>query len=77
MGGANVLSEDEYMRLNMNYDFKAGYELAEKNLALTWEDMHKIVLLTSKVSQEFTTDNTREVYEEVLRRFNEYKEGKK
>lgn len=32
MGGANILSEDEYMRLNMNYDFKAGYEEAEKVL---------------------------------------------
>ena len=32
MGGANILSEDEYMRLNMNYDFKAGYEQAEKDL---------------------------------------------
>ena len=55
-----------------------GYRAAEKDLALTWEDMYKIVLLTSKVSQEFTTDNTYcEVYEEVLKRFNEYKEGKK
>lgn len=32
MGGASVLSEDEYMCLNMNYDFKAGYEQAEKDL---------------------------------------------
>ena len=31
MGGTSVLSEDEYMRFNMNYDFKAGYEQAEKD----------------------------------------------
>lgn len=33
MGGANILSEDEYMRFNMNYDFKAGYEEGEKDMA--------------------------------------------
>ena len=32
IGGASILSEEEYMRLNMNYDFKAGYEEAEKYL---------------------------------------------
>ena len=31
MGGASVLSEEEYMRLNMNLDFKNGYEQAEKD----------------------------------------------
>lgn len=31
MGGASILSEDEYMQLNMNRDFKAGYEQAEKD----------------------------------------------
>ena len=32
MGGASMLSDEEYMRFNMNYDFKAGYESAEKDL---------------------------------------------
>lgn len=32
MGGASMLSEEEYMRFNMNLDFKNGYELAEKDL---------------------------------------------
>ena len=32
MGGASMLSEEEYMRFNMNLDFKNGYERAEKDL---------------------------------------------
>ena len=32
MGGASMLSEEEYMRFNTNLDFKNGYELAEKDL---------------------------------------------
>lgn len=32
MGGASMLSEEEYMRFNMNLDFKNGYEQAEKDL---------------------------------------------
>ena len=38
MGGASVLSEEEYMRLNMNLDFKNGYEQAEKDLG--WRSIH-------------------------------------
>lgn len=32
MGGASMLSEEEYVRFNMNLDFKNGYEQAEKDL---------------------------------------------
>ena len=32
MGGASILSEDELRFWNINYDFKAGYEEAEKDL---------------------------------------------
>lgn len=32
IGGASMLSEEEYMRFNMNLDFKNGYEQAEKDL---------------------------------------------
>lgn len=31
MGGASMLSEEEYVRFNMNLDFKNGYEQAEKD----------------------------------------------
>jgi len=76
LGMIDSVSDEHIVARRMG--FQDGYKKAEKDLALTWEDIHKIVLLTSKVSQEFTTDNTYcEVYEEVLKRFNEYKEGKK
>jgi len=43
MGGASVLSEEEYMRFNMNLDFKNGYEQAEKDTigrAIKWLEEH-------------------------------------
>ncbi len=32
IGGAGLLSEDEFKKLNINHHFKAGYEQAEKEL---------------------------------------------
>ena len=32
IGGSAILSDDEYNRWNINYDFKNGYEEAEKDL---------------------------------------------
>jgi len=37
MGGDAVLSDDDFKFWNINYDFVAGYEQAEKDLALTIE----------------------------------------
>lgn len=62
--------------------YRAGYEQAEKDLALTWEDIGTIAHLIYVVNQEFHTrydqDETGEfdfsrqdVYEEVLKRFME------
>lgn len=52
MGGASILSEDEYMRLNMNYDFKAGYEEGEKDLILRTKrwiaEIHRICDITDE-----------------------------
>ena len=48
--------------------FIKGYEQAEKDLALTWEDVAYIVDTFYAVE-----GNTKEKCEEVLRRFNEYK----
>ena len=53
-----------------------GYEQAEKDLALTWEDMAKIDAIILDVNNEFAVDYSKEIsrqkfYEEVLRRFNE------
>ena len=58
--------------------FIEGYEQAEKDLALAWEDIRKIVILFSEVTAElFDKADANEMCKETLRRFNEYKEGKK
>lgn len=58
--------------------YRQGYERAEKDLALTWEDIRKIVILFSEVTAElFDKVDANEMCKEALRRFNEYKEGKK
>lgn len=33
MGGGAILSEEDYKFWNINYDFKAGYEEGEKDMA--------------------------------------------
>lgn len=55
--------------------FIQGYEQAEKDLALTWEDMVTINTLGSEVIGEHLFDNwsERQIYEEVLLRFREMK----
>lgn len=58
--------------------FQQGYEQAEKDLALTWEDIRKIVVLFSEVSFEcFDTKSANEMCEETLTRFKQYKEEQK
>ena len=51
MGGASMLSEEEYMRFNMNLDFKNGYELAEKDLG--WHSVEESL----PEEAEYVTDN--------------------
>ena len=58
--------------------FIKGYEQAEKDLVLTWEDMAKIDAIILDVNNEFAVDYTKEIdrqkfYEEVLKRFKEDK----
>ena len=60
--------------------FVKGYQQAEKDLALTWEDIETINRLTSEVCSEFFGDpcgsedfDREKTYTEVLRRFNERK----
>ena len=54
-----------------------GYEQAEKDLALTWEDIKKINSLSMEVTTLFVSVGRnkdileRPFYEEVARRFNE------
>ena len=58
--------------------FQEGYEQAEKDFALTWEDMAKIDAIIISTNNEFATDVSKKIsrqtfYEEVLKRFNELK----
>lgn len=59
--------------------FQLGYEQAEKDLALTWEDMAMINTFGSEVIGEHLFDNWTEqqIYTEVLTRFKQIKEVKK
>lgn len=56
-----------------------GYELAEKDLALSWEDAQLLHIITEKYMRELDNrieaypSSSQELFEEVLRRFNEKK----
>jgi len=55
-----------------NRGFIQGYEQAEKDLALTWEDMRTIASIFHSMMADMTVDDSVEDrYKEVLRRFNE------
>ena len=54
--------------------FLEGYEQAEKDLALTWEDIPLIEELINEVHNEYPCGLSAQCFgEEVLRRFNELK----
>lgn len=60
--------------------FQQGYEQAEKDLALTWEDAQLLYIITEKYLRELDKrieafpSSSQEVFEEILRK---YKEAKK
>ena len=65
---------DEFSQNSAYYGFINGYEQAEKNLALTWEDVRKIIHLDDVIRREipdFSYMDANEHYKEVLHRFNE------
>ena len=57
--------------------FVLGYESAEKDLALTWEDMRKIILIDLEMIDDPEAHpewmEEQPFYEEVLKRFKEAK----
>lgn len=59
--------------------FIQGYQQAEKDLALTWEDVQLLHIITEKYMRELDNrieaypSSSQELFEEVLRRFNERK----
>lgn len=81
IGGGAILSDEEHKYWNINYDFLAGYEEAEEDLGLTWED---VSLLNNIRTEEINrivseskdgiifTDND-ELSKIVLKKFNKIK----
>ena len=51
--------------------FIHGYEQAEREKNLTWEDVRRIVVISEDVFEEGNNLSEQEFYEEILRRFNE------
>ena len=57
--------------------FIVGYHQAEKDLELTWEDMFGIFCLVNEVLDDYAEGKTKkEIGEEVLKRFKDFKERK-
>ena len=60
--------------------FRMGYNKAEEDLALTWEDAQLLYIITEKYMRELDKrieafpSSSQDVFEEILRR---YKEAKK
>lgn len=70
----------EYQDINGEYrvGFEIGYEQAEKDLALTWEDIKKLDGIMDSMRTYTAWDavdypNGEDFYKEVLKRFNESK----
>lgn len=56
--------------------YRNGYHQAEKDLALTWKDVETIVHIY-EIAKDVVGDYDIELYEEVLTRFKQLKEGNK
>ena len=55
IGGASLLSEEAYLRFNMNLGFKDGYEQAEKDTKaelLEWAKEKRAALLNCDATEE-------------------------
>lgn len=71
---ANIAFDDEWPK-SLRLAFQEGYEQAEKELALTWKNIRDIDEWISAIQ---TSDGLfgRDLYEEVLKRFNESRRDK-
>ena len=68
--------QDSDMNL-MRIPYIKGYKQAEKDLALTWQDIQTIAkIFHNLVFTISAVDPVENIYEEVLKRFNKYKEVK-
>ena len=82
MNKAEKLSQNRYPTLAEKYAFIDGYEQAEKDLELTWEDM----VLIHRCIKDATNyhlykmlegeEGQKTVYQEVLKRYNKERKEK-
>ena len=77
MNKAEEKSKFRYVTFAEECAFIDGYEQAEEDLELTWENMFDIFRLVNEVLDDFAEGKTKkEVGEEVLKRFKDFKERK-
>ena len=72
----NWTGERPYSKVDYNKGYDNGYEQAEKDLELTWEDIEFIVNIDQDTNNEESIIGVRkneEHYQEVLKRFKERK----
>ena len=74
-----IISEEYPEKVKVAY--LQGYEQAEKDLALTWKDMRKIIRIDLEMIDDPEAHpewmEEQPFYEEMLRRFMQIKEAKK
>lgn len=81
MSRAEELSQNRYPTLAEKCAFIDGYEQADKDLALTWEDMRELHIIFAEIDVDIELQRTTVkaetlgYYEEALRRFNLKKKG--
>lgn len=73
-----ILSQENGYEFRVRDVFVAGYEQAKKDLALTWEDIHRLAIIEDNLIHELcikddTIPTTKSFYEEVLKRYKEVK----
>lgn len=67
----NSLDYYHYTSDNPSVAYEAGYEQAEEDLALTWEDASVIVTIAMDIIGDGEIHGEQNIYTEVLKRFNE------
>lgn len=76
MSNAEKLSQNRYPTLAEKYAFIDGYEQAEKDLGLSWEDVKEIYCIALNLRDHVGSSVFGQpFYEEVLKRFKDYKKG--
>lgn len=79
MSKAEEKSQNRYPTLAEKYAFIDGYEQAEKNLTLTWDDIRELHIIFTELDVEIELGKidikteTLGYYKEVLSRFNKLK----